>query len=47
MTRIRTYTNPAKRAALWLWDACDRHQWLPLVIVLVLLLIVNSVETPF
>lgn len=45
--RIRTYTNPLKRAALWLWDACERHFWLPLLIAFIGLVIVNSVEASF
>lgn len=36
--------NIIVRAALWLWDACDRYQWLPMAIVFVLLVIINSVE---
>jgi hypothetical protein len=46
MKHIRTRTNPIRRFGAWLWQACDDHQWLPLAIVLVLLLIVNSVDTP-
>lgn len=40
--KIRTYTHPIRRAASALWDACDRHQWLPLAIVGVCLFLVNS-----
>jgi hypothetical protein len=47
MNRIPTHRNIVRRAGARLWQACDDHQWLPLVIVLVLLLIVNSVDAPF
>jgi hypothetical protein len=47
VSRIRTRTrNPISRAASALWQACDDHVWLPLAIVLVLLLIVNTVDAP-
>lgn len=40
--KIRTYTHPIRRAASALGRACDRHQWLPLAIAMVGLLLVNS-----
>lgn len=40
--KIRTYTHPIRRAASALWQACEDHQWLPLAVVGVLLLIVNT-----
>lgn len=45
MNRIPTRTrNPIRRFGAALWQACEDHQWLPLLIVAVLLAIVNSVE---
>lgn len=40
--KIRTYTHPVRRALNALWQACDDHQWLPMVIALLGLLLVNS-----
>lgn len=43
MTRIPTRTrNPISRALSALWQACEDHQWLPLAVVGVLLVIINS-----
>jgi hypothetical protein len=44
--KIRTHHNILQRVGAALWQACDDHVWLPFVIVLVLLLIVNSVDAP-
>lgn len=46
MNHLRTYTSPIRRFGAWLWQACDDHAWLPLAIVLVLLLIVNTMDAP-
>jgi hypothetical protein len=40
MTRVR-------RALAVLWQACEDHQWLPLTIAGLLLLIVNTIDAPF
>ena len=40
--KIRTYTHPIRRFGAWLWQACEDHQWLPLAIVGVLLVYINS-----
>lgn len=43
MNRIPTRTrNPIRRAVSALWAACERHQWLPMAIALVLLAVINS-----
>lgn len=43
MIRIPTRSrNPIRRAGARLWQALDDHQWLPLAIVGVLLVIINS-----
>jgi hypothetical protein len=44
--KIRTYTHPIRRAASALWQACEDHQWLPIVIALIGAMIVNYVEQP-
>lgn len=44
---IPTRTSPIKRALHTIGDLCDRHQWIPLVIALIALLIVNSVDAPY
>lgn len=41
--KIRTYTNPIRRAGAWLWQACEDHQWIPFAVVGVALAIVNSI----
>ncbi len=33
-----------RRAIAAFWQACEDHQWIPLTIVLVLLLIVNTLD---
>lgn len=40
--RIPTRTNSIRRVASAFWQACDDHQWLPLTVVIVALLLVNS-----
>jgi hypothetical protein len=40
--KIRTYTHPVRRALEAVGAACDRHQWIPMAVALVLLLLVNS-----
>jgi len=42
MTRIRTHTNPFRRFGAWIWQACDDHQWIPFVVIVVALVLVNS-----
>lgn len=42
MSRIPTHRNLIRRAGARLWQACEDHQWIPLVITLVCLLVVNS-----
>lgn len=44
---IRTRHNIIYRAARAFLDAMDTHQWIPLAIVGVLLLIVNTMDAPF
>jgi hypothetical protein len=34
--------NPITRFSTWLWDLCERKQWVPLAIVGVLLIVVNQ-----
>jgi hypothetical protein len=40
--KIRTYTHPARRALRAADDLMNKYQWLPMVIALCLLLLVNS-----
>lgn len=47
MTRIPTHRSLVRRAGARICKALEDHNWLPLAIAVVLLLIVNSVETPF
>lgn len=35
-----------RRALAALWQACETHQWVPLAIAGVLLLIVNTIDGP-
>lgn len=42
MSRIPTRTNPVRRAGAWLWQACEDHPALPLAVVAVALVLVNS-----
>jgi hypothetical protein len=44
MKPIPTQRHSIVRAALWFWDALERHPFLPMAIVLVLLILVNYVE---
>lgn len=43
MNRIRTRTrNPIRRAGARIGQACDDHQWIPMAVVAVLLVVVSS-----
>lgn len=44
MNRIPTRRHDIVRAALWFWDALERHPWLPMTIAGILLAVVNYVE---
>lgn len=40
--KIRTYTHPVRRALQSVDALLDQHQWVPMAIAFVLLLLVNS-----
>lgn len=42
--RLRTKTPAYKRAARWLWEACETCPWLPLAIALVAVTVINSIN---
>lgn len=42
MKRIPTRRSIFRRVASALWAACDAYQWIPLLVVLVILAFVNS-----